>query len=66
MADLPGHSVAITSVCAMKLERFDEIGIRGKRNFANERLEIVFSVFGRNNYFLTKLDGQILGEKLRY
>ena len=42
LAELTGHSVAITSTCTMKLERFDEIGTRGNRNFENEFLEIVF------------------------
>ena len=35
-ADFPGPSVAITSTYTMKLERFDEIRTRGKRNFENE------------------------------
>ena len=42
MADLPGHSVAITSTCMKKLEHFDENGLRDKRNFDNELFEIVF------------------------
>ena len=42
LADLPGHSVAITSTCMTKLERFDEIGTRGNHNFENNFLEIVF------------------------
>ena len=44
MADLPGHSVAITVTCTMKWERFDEIGTLGKRNFENEVLEVVSRV----------------------
>ena len=36
MADLPGHQVDITSTCMMKLERFDEIGTRGKHSFENK------------------------------
>ena len=44
MADLPGHLVAITSTCTMKLERFDEIGIRDKRNLQNKFLEMVFQL----------------------
>ena len=44
MADLPGHSVAITSTFQKKLERIDEIGVCGKRNFENEFLEMVFQL----------------------
>ena len=44
MDDLPGHLVAITSTCTMKLERFDEIGIRDKRSFENEFLEMTFQL----------------------
>ena len=44
LADLPGHSVAITSTCTTKLERFDEIGTRGNRNFENEFSEMVFQI----------------------
>ena len=40
MANLPGHQVAITSMCTTKLECFDKIGIRGKHNFENELLEM--------------------------
>ena len=35
MADLLGHSVAIKSTRTKKVERFDEIGMCGKRNFEN-------------------------------
>ena len=38
-ADLPGRSVAITSIRPTKLEPFDEIGKRGQRNYENEFLE---------------------------
>ena len=41
-ADSPGPSVAITCAYTTKLERFDEIRTRGKRNFENELLEMVF------------------------
>ena len=41
-ADLPGHSVGINNVCTIKLEHFDEIETRGKHNFQNEFLEMVF------------------------
>ena len=47
MTDLPGRSVAITSTCTMKLERFDEIRTRGKYNFENEFLETVSQLLGR-------------------
>ena len=50
MADLPGHSVAITSMCTTRLECFDKFGTRGKRNFETEILEIVFR---RKDYLLT-------------
>ena len=43
LADLPGHSVATTSTCTKKLEPFDEIRTRGKINFENEFLEMIFS-----------------------
>ena len=42
MADLPGRSVAIISTCTMKLEHFDEIRTRGKSNFENKFLEMVY------------------------
>ena len=42
MVDLPGHSVAITCTCIMKLECFDKIGGLGKHNFENKFLEKVF------------------------
>ena len=41
LANLPGRSVATTSMGRMKLERFDKIRTRGKRNFENEFLEMV-------------------------
>ena len=62
MADLLGHSVSHTSTCTKKLEGFDEIGIRGKRNFESEFLEMFFSAFGRNNYLLMKLEHRIFRE----
>ena len=55
MANLLGCSVAITTMCTTKLERFDEIRTHGKRNFENEFLD-GFSAFARNNYSLTKLE----------
>ena len=58
LADLPGHSVATTSTCMMKLKRFDEIRTRGKitlkTNFRDG-----FSAF-RN--LLTKLERQFTNE----
>ena len=42
-ADLPGHSVAVTSACMTKLKHFDEIGTRGK-HFPNEFLEMVYQL----------------------
>ena len=42
MADLPGHLVAITSMCMTNLERFERIGTWGECNFENEVLEMVF------------------------
>ena len=44
LADLPGHSIATTSTYATKLECFDEIRTRGKSNFENEFLEMVFQL----------------------
>ena len=59
MADLPGHSGAITDVCTMKSEVFDEIGTWGKCNIDTKFLKMVF---GRNNYLLMKLECRILRE----
>ena len=44
LADLPGHLVATTSMYTMNLERSDEIRTRGKSNFENEILEMVFQL----------------------
>ena len=44
MGDLPGHLVAITRTCTKKLDRFDEIGTHGKRNFESIFFEIVFQL----------------------
>ena len=44
------------------MERFDEIGTCGKRNFEDKLLEINFSVFRRNHYLSTKLGCQIFRE----
>ena len=44
LAELPGHSVATTSTCTTKLERFDEIRTRGKSHFENKFLEMVFQL----------------------
>ena len=63
MADLPGCSVAITSRCTTKLERFDEVRTHGKHNFENE-FRNGFSAFRANIYLLTKLKHRFL-EKLR-
>ena len=46
LADLPGRSAATTSMCTMKLERFDEIRTRGKNHFENEFLQMVFRLLG--------------------
>ena len=46
LADLPGRSVATTSTYTTKLERLDEIGTRGKRNFESEFLGMVFQLLG--------------------
>ena len=40
-----GRSVATTSTCTTKLERFDEITTRGKNYFESEFLETVFQLF---------------------
>ena len=45
MVDLPGHSVAITSTCTTKLERFDEIGTQDKRNFESKFFEMFYWFF---------------------
>ena len=39
-----GHSVAITSACTKKLERFDKIRIHGNCNFESEFLDMVFQL----------------------
>ena len=44
MADLPGHSVAMTSTCMTKIGAFEEIGIRDEHNFENEFVEIFFQL----------------------
>ena len=44
LADLPGRSVATTSTYTTELERFDEIRTRGKSNFENKFLEMVFQL----------------------
>ena len=44
LADLLGHSVATTSMCTMKSERFDEIRTHSTRNFQNKFLEMVFQL----------------------
>ena len=42
LADLSGHSIATTSTCTTKLERFDETRTHGENNFENEFLKMVF------------------------
>ena len=63
MADLPGHYVGINSMCTTKLEHFDENGTR-----ANIIRKLIFrdglTVFGRNNYLLTKLECRIFRETM--
>ena len=50
LADLPGRSVATTSTCMTKLERFDgKIRTRGKSNFEKELLEMVFQLLEEIN-----------------
>ena len=44
LADLPGHLVATTSKYTTRLEFFDEIRTRGKNDFENELLEMVFQL----------------------
>ena len=46
MADFPGHSVAIASMCTKKFECFDNIPTRGKYKFENNFLENLFQVLG--------------------
>ena len=38
-------TIAITSKCKTKLDRFDEIGTRGNHNFENKFLDMVFEFF---------------------
>ena len=59
---LPGPSVAITSMHMTKLERFDEIGKRGKRNFENEFLEMFCQILQEIIIFVTKLESRIFRE----
>ena len=44
LADLPGCSLATTSTCTTKLERFDEIRTRGKSIFEDEFLEMLYQL----------------------
>ena len=44
LADLPGHLIGTTSMYTTKLERFDEIRTRGKSNFENVFLEMVYQL----------------------
>ena len=64
MGDLPGHSVAITSMFHKKLERIAEIGVRGKRNFENEFLEMVFQLLEEMIIYYRNWSIEVL-EKLR-
>ena len=41
LAGLPDRSIAPTSTCTSKLERFEEIRTRGKNNLENKLLEMV-------------------------
>ena len=50
MADITGRSVATTSTYTTKLEHFDEIRTRGKCNFENEFLEMVFQLLEKIIY----------------
>ena len=51
LADLPGRLIATTSTYTTKLERFDEIRTRGKSNFENELLEMVFQLLEEINIY---------------
>ena len=44
LADIPGRSIATISTYMAKLECFDENRTRGKGNFENELLEMVFQL----------------------
>ena len=63
MGDLPGHSVAITSMCMSKLKRFNEIGTQGKHN-PEEDFQRWFSGYKRKYYLQTKLECQTFRETM--
>ena len=55
MADLQGYSVATTSMCTAKLEHSDEIRTRGKCNFENKILEMVFQLLEEIYYINSRI-----------
>ena len=55
-------SVAITSTCTTKLERFDEIGTQGKRNFEPESSEMIGQFLEEISILLTKLARRMFRE----
>ena len=61
---VPGLSVATTSTCTTKLEHFDEVRTRGKRNFKSEFFEMVFQLLEKITIYtvLKKLEYQIFRE----
>ena len=65
LADLQCSSVATTSTCTTKLERFDEIRTRGISNFKSEYLEMAFQLLGEIIIYLRNWSVEFL-EKLRY
>ena len=64
-ADLPGHSVPITSTCTTKLERLDEIRTCGKSNLENKFLDTVSQLLEELIIFSRNWSIEFL-EKLRY
>ena len=44
MADLPGRLVAFNNTCTTKLEHFGEIRTRGRSNFGEKILGMVFKL----------------------
>ena len=62
MADLPGHLVAITTMCTTKFKHFYEIGTRGERNFEIEFSGLIFWFLEEMIFLLTKLEHRIFRE----
>ena len=65
LADLQCSSVATTSTCTTKLERFDKIRTRGISNFKNKFLEMAFQLLGEIIIYLRNWSVELL-EKLQY